>query len=377
MGNCAGVDWASEKHDVLIADQAGEDLVGTRTAVTNQLRAELERFWPGPLRLFAHLNSGISLAFLARYPSPADARGLGEARLAAFLDRERYSGRQQPAQLLSKLKSAPEGRVGELELGTRRQLVVSLVATIKSLNVQIKELERQIATMIGEHPDGQVFLSLFKGAVITAAELLAEIGDCRARYPNRDALAADSGQAAVAIESGKRKRRGFAGAATSACAPRSAPWPTAPATATPGPKTSTPRPAPAGTTTPARSGPSGVHGPGSCGAAGKTTPDTTPPDTAPCSSTARSPSPGPRRRAPGPTLLPPSGCSPPPATGQQPPQPEHQALDRNPTAKISPGGLTQNVRFPDRGACTGPGSGLTPRRAIRANQGRCWPRSDY
>ena len=66
--------------------------------------------------------------------------------------RERYScGRQKPAQLLSKLRRAAEGRVGELELSTRRQLVLTLVATIKSLNVQIKELERQIATALREH----------------------------------------------------------------------------------------------------------------------------------------------------------------------------------------------------------------------------------
>jgi transposase len=45
--------------------------------------------------------------------------------------------------------------------------------------------------------------------VITAAELLAEIGDCRQRYPDRDALAADAGQAAVAVESGKWKTAGF------------------------------------------------------------------------------------------------------------------------------------------------------------------------
>ena len=45
--------------------------------------------------------------------------------------------------------------------------------------------------------------------MITAAELLAEIGDCRARYPSRDALAGDAGQAAVAIESGKRKAACF------------------------------------------------------------------------------------------------------------------------------------------------------------------------
>ena len=155
--------------------RAREDLVGTRTALTNQLRAELERFWPGPLGLFSVLHSRISLAFLERYPSPAD------------------------------------GRVGELELATRRQLVLAFVATLKTLNAQIKELERQIATAIREHPDGQVFCSLFKGpsSVITAAELLAEIGDCRARYPTRDALAGDAGQAAVAIQSGKRKTASF------------------------------------------------------------------------------------------------------------------------------------------------------------------------
>ena len=65
--------------------RARENLVGARVALANQLRAELERFWPGPIGLFADLDSPISLAFLARYPSPADARGLGVKRLAAFL----------------------------------------------------------------------------------------------------------------------------------------------------------------------------------------------------------------------------------------------------------------------------------------------------
>jgi hypothetical protein len=45
--------------------------------------------------------------------------------------------------------------------------------------------------------------------VIRAATLLAEIGDCRARYPHCDAIAADGGQAPVAKESGKRKHAKF------------------------------------------------------------------------------------------------------------------------------------------------------------------------
>ena len=191
--------------------RAREDLVGTRTALSNQLRAELERFWPGPVGLFTDLYSRISLAFLERYPSPTDARALGEARLQGFLAREHYTGSQKPAKLLSKLRRAPAARVGELELGTRRALVLSLVATLKTINEQIRQLERQIATAMHEHPDGAIFLSLFKNpsSVICAAELLAEIGDCRARYPTRDTLAADAGQAAVAKESGKYKAACF------------------------------------------------------------------------------------------------------------------------------------------------------------------------
>jgi transposase len=191
--------------------RAREDLVQARVALCNQLRAELERFWPGPIGLFLDLDSPISLAFLEKYPSPRDARALGEKRLEAFLARQRYSGHKPAGELLAKLRSAPEGRAHEAEMTARRQVVLALVATLTPLVAQIRQLERQIAAAVREHPDGEIFLSLFKSpnSTITAATLLAEIGDCRARYPTRDALASDAGQAAVAIESGKRKAACF------------------------------------------------------------------------------------------------------------------------------------------------------------------------
>jgi transposase len=191
--------------------RAREDLVKSRVAMSNQLRAELARFWPGPIGLFNELDSQISLAFLERHPSPIEARTLGVARMATFLARQHYPGRQQPARLLAKLRRAPEGRVGETEMAVRRQIVLGLVATLKPLVGEIKTLDRQIAAAVRAHPDGPVSLSLLKdpASFITAAELLAEIGDCRARYPTRDALAGDAGQAAVSIESGKRKTACF------------------------------------------------------------------------------------------------------------------------------------------------------------------------
>ena len=82
--------------------RAREDLVATRVGLANQLRAELERSWPGALGLFADLDSPISLAFVGRYPSPADAAALRPARMGAFLARNSYSGRQSPEALVER-----------------------------------------------------------------------------------------------------------------------------------------------------------------------------------------------------------------------------------------------------------------------------------
>ena len=187
--------------------RAREDLVQTRVALANQLRAELDRFWPGAAVLFRDIDSPISLAFLARYPSPIDAHGLAEKRLAAFLARHAYSGRKQPAELLGTLRDAPRGRAGDAETEARRAIVLALVAALKPIVAKISELTSEIAHRVRAHPDGHVFLSLFKDpkSVVCAAALLAEIGDCRARYATAEVLAADAGMTPVAVESGKRK----------------------------------------------------------------------------------------------------------------------------------------------------------------------------
>ncbi len=188
-----------------------EDLVGARVRLANELRAQLDAFWPGAARIFADVDSPIGLAFLERYPAPGDARGLGEKRMAGFLARHGYCGRRSPAELLERLRIAPAGRAGALEAEARRGAVLGLVAALRPIVEQIRELTSQIAGAVRAHPDGQVFLPLFKDpkSVVTAARLVAEIGDDRGRYPTQEALAADAGMAPVARESGKRKVAGF------------------------------------------------------------------------------------------------------------------------------------------------------------------------
>ena len=188
-----------------------EDLVAARVGLANQLRAQLDCFWPGAARIFADIDSPIALAFLERYPAPPDARGLGPKRLQGFLDRHAYCGRRPVDELLERLRTAPVAAVGELEADARRAAVLGLVAALRPIVCQISELTSQIRGAVRAHSDGPIFLSIFRDpkSVITAAGLLCEIGDNRARYPHRDALAADGGQAPVAIESGKRRTAAF------------------------------------------------------------------------------------------------------------------------------------------------------------------------
>jgi Transposase/Transposase IS116/IS110/IS902 family len=212
----------SHRYRILVADcdqtkalraltRAREDLVKTRVGLANELRAQLECFWPAAIGVFADIDSPIALAFIKRYPSPADARGLGEQRLARFLARHAYSGRRTPAELLSRLKGAADGRAAALETEARRQIVLALISALEPIVARIGELTSEIRGALHDHADGDTFRSLFKdpNSVITAATMLAEMGDCRARYPTYKALSADGGQSPVAVESGKSKRARF------------------------------------------------------------------------------------------------------------------------------------------------------------------------
>jgi transposase len=184
--------------------RAREDLVGVRVELANQLRAQLQAFWPGAL-IFAALDSRVSLAFIERYPSPAEAKALGAKRMAAFLARSAYSGSTDPAELVARIKAAPQGTAGPAECEARRAVVLGLIAALRPIVEEIAALDKQIRERLAAHPDAAIFAPLFRDpkTMICPATLIAELGDARGRYPTEAAMAADAGMSPVALESGK------------------------------------------------------------------------------------------------------------------------------------------------------------------------------
>jgi transposase len=185
------------------------DLVDQRVAATNQLSACLEAFWPGAKAVFADVESEICLAFLERYPTPESAARLGEARMRAFCTKHGYCGRRPAAELLARLRAAPAGLTGSVEVEARRDSVLAMVRVLRALNASIRDLDRSVVAHLGEHPDAEIFTSLPRSGRISAAQVLAEWGDCRPAYDGPEAVAALSGIVPVTKASGKHHAVSF------------------------------------------------------------------------------------------------------------------------------------------------------------------------
>lgn len=180
-----------------------DDLVAQRVVLANQLRALLDRFWPGAAAIFADVDSPIALAFLTRYPTPHSAARLGEKRLAQFLGQHAYCGRRPVAELRARLRRAPASRVGDAEAEASGKVVRALVAVLSPLVAHIQQLSAAIAAALAQHPDGPLLQSLPRSGAVNAAQILAELGDERARFPTDEQLAAEGGLAPVTHASGK------------------------------------------------------------------------------------------------------------------------------------------------------------------------------
>jgi transposase len=190
------------------ACRARKDLVKHRVAAANQLRAHLRNVFPGAIGLFADIDSEISLAFLARFDTQDRADWLTAKRLGDWLSKQGYSGRTTPETLHRRLLQAPRGATGQHAI-SQAAITASYVVLLRTLLEQIKALSTQIDRQLDAHADAHIFTSLPRSGRVRAARLLAEIGDCRARFPTPESLTCLAGAAPSTRQSGKLRAVGF------------------------------------------------------------------------------------------------------------------------------------------------------------------------
>ena len=188
--------------------RARKDLVAHRVATGNQLRAHLRNALPAAVGLFKDIDSQISLAFLARFDTQDKLDWLTPTRLGGWLSKQGYSGRANPGLLHTKILAAPRGPIGDYS-STLAAITASYVTLLRTLQEQTRALEQQIDRQLAAHADAHIFTSLPRAGRTRAARLLAEIGDCRARFPTPESLTCLAGAAPSTRQSGKMRLVGF------------------------------------------------------------------------------------------------------------------------------------------------------------------------
>lgn len=183
-------------------------LLQTQQRTEAQLREILEAYHPAPARLFSSVDRAITLAFIADYPTPGAAAAVGEQRMGRFLRRQRYTGRVAPDVLVARLRAnLLSGAAGTVTGKAHSALVFAELLGL--LNRQLADYDDAIELALDRHPDGAIFRSFPGVGLLTAATLLAEIGEDRDYYPRPGILLAEAGAAPVTRASGRTCRVRF------------------------------------------------------------------------------------------------------------------------------------------------------------------------
>ena len=189
--------------EIRIFTRDHKNLVKQRTRLVNQLAACLKEYYPGALSLFSSLDQPLAIAFLKAFPTPSAAHKLSLNQLEAFCFAHCYRVRNGIQKLHSKLL-APVPRANPFIVRAKSCYLLSLLAQLEPLLTAIAEYQDQLHSLLGQHPDCDIFLSLPRTGTVTAARMLAELGDNRENFPTLASLQGEAGTAPVTRRSGQR-----------------------------------------------------------------------------------------------------------------------------------------------------------------------------
>ncbi|MGB3374854.1 MAG: IS110 family transposase [Microbacterium sp.] len=185
-----------------------ERVVWNQRDLENQLRATMDAYNPAVLHLFSSLDRDISLEFIRRYPLPAQAARVGIARMDAFIRREHYSGRTAAETLVDRIRP----HLLSASTGTNQGKAFTAVRfadQLALLNRHLRDYDAEIARLLARHPDTHIFTSFPGIGPVTAATLLAGMGEDRARFPSAPSFLAEAGLAPVTRASGRTRQVRF------------------------------------------------------------------------------------------------------------------------------------------------------------------------
>lgn len=192
---------------VQVLARAHQSMIWTGQRQVNQLRASLTEYYPAAMVAFGdRLGSAEALTVLAAAPTPEAGKALSTGRVQTLL---RKAGRQRriadrATQIVAALRSEQlTARSGVI--AAHAAVTSAQIAVIVSINAQIEDLDEQVRTHFGRHPDADIYQSVPGIGPILGARLLAEFGDDVDRFGDAKARRNYAGTSPITRASGIRR----------------------------------------------------------------------------------------------------------------------------------------------------------------------------
>jgi len=178
-------------------------LIEQRTALILQLEQALAEYFPAALEAFDDWTSESSWDFIQAFPTAQALSQAGKRRWEKFLHTHRLARPQTYENRLSIFAKAEEFCGTEAVSRAKSRLALALVATLKTVQKQLREYRQAIEELFEKHPDKDLFGSLPGTGPKLAPRLLSELGSDRNAFETPQSLQCVAGTAPVSFQSGQ------------------------------------------------------------------------------------------------------------------------------------------------------------------------------
>ena len=178
-------------------------LVDQRTALINQVQAQLKTYYPLALELLGRqFNTLMAAEFLILWPDLKTVQAAGEQKVRNFFYKHNSRSKKRMEARLLAIQNARALTSDAAIIEPARDLVRALAALLKSLHKAIQEFQEKTQQAMDAHPDANIFRSFPGAGPVLAPRLLVAFGTQRDRFQSAEEVAQFYGIAPVVIQSG-------------------------------------------------------------------------------------------------------------------------------------------------------------------------------
>ena len=177
--------------------------VDERTRESNRLTDCLKLYFPQILRWFDDVSVPLIGDLLERWPNLEQLQRTHPGTLRKFFQEHHCRSEERIEERITAIYQATAATTDPAVLEGCAAIARGLVALLKTLRSNIAALDRRIAELVAEHPDGALFASLPGAGDALVPRLMVAFGTRRDRYQSAYEVQCYSGTAPVTEASGR------------------------------------------------------------------------------------------------------------------------------------------------------------------------------